>query len=413
MNARAQRASAAPARLPPVPVIEAALRTTTARLLAELSEPCALAPEWNDFEWAVARAVCAMQGITGILYSKLRWSGPTAWQAFLDDQREHIGARAARIRALRAVLDARARRAGIPYIGLKGCALLDLGLYEPAERPMSDIDVLVRPADLEGLQRVVATLGYRNLYTTDRHAVFGPGIPEKPQSFGEHRDHPVRIELHPRVYETLPAGTVDITRRLWPPDAPRGENPYASRAALLAHLLLLAAGSMRLHVLRAMHLCDIARVARTLASADWEALARGGFPGSGSDGWWMYPPLVSAECLLPGSVPHGVLQSLRRHCPPWLRRRMERNCIYRVSWSNPKIPGLPGLEWCRSPRDVVRLVRNRLWSDGTVTKPKHAEPHLLHYAWYDMSRAERLVRWVFTRPARTHTLYVVSTALEP
>jgi len=412
MNSRAERVTDAPARLPPVPVIEAALRTTTARLLAELSEPSSQAPDWSDFEWAVARAVCAMQGITGILYSKLRWSGPPAWQAFLDDQHEHIGARATRIRAIRAVLDARARRAGIPYLGLKGCALLDLGLYAPAERPMSDIDLLVRPADLEGLQRVVATLGYRNLYTTDRHAVFGPEIPEKPQNFGEHRDHPVRIELHPRIYETLPAGTVDITRRLWPAAAPPGEGPYASRAALLAHLLVHAAGSMRLHVMRAMHLCDIARVARSLCGEEWDTLTRWGFSSAGRDGGWMYPPLVSAECLLPGSVPPEALAVLRRHCSPWLRRRMERDSIYRVSWSNPKIPALPGLEWCRSPRDVLRLVRNRLWSDGTVTKPRDAEPHLLHFAWYDMSRAERLVRWVFTRPARTHTLYVVDAALQ-
>ena len=394
--------------MPPVPIIEAALRATTARLLAELAQPCALAPDWSDFEWAVARAVSAMQGISGMLYSKLRWSGPPQWQAFLVDQHEHIAARATRIQALRAVIDARARHAGIAYIGLKGCALLDLGLYAPDERPMSDIDLLVRPADLEGLQEVVVSLGYQNLYTTDRHAVFGPELPSKPHNFGEHRDHPVRIELHPRVYETLPVSVVDITRRLWPAAPHAGENPYASKAALLAHLLVHAAGSMRLHVMRAMHLCDIARVARSLDEREWETLTR----CATRDGWWMYPPLVSAECLLPGSVPATALQGLRRHCPPWLRRRMERNSIYRLSWSNPKIPAIPGLEWCRSPREVMRLVRNRLWSDGTVTKPAAAEPHLLHYAWYDMSRAERLVRWVFTRPARTHTMYVVNAALE-
>ena len=398
-----------PARLPPVRVIEKALRTTTARLLVELADPAQRAPQWNSFEWAVARAVSAMQGISGQLYSRLAWQGPPDWQEFLGEQRAHIEARAANIRELRARLEAQARAAGIAYIGLKGCALLDLGLYAAGERPMSDIDLLVKPGDLPAMQDVVTSLGYQNVYTTDRHAVFGPERAAAPRNYGEHRDHPLRIELHPRISETLPISVVDITRRLWPVAPRPGCNPYASRAALLSHVMLHAAGSMRAHALRALHLCDIARIAGTLSEGDWDDLTR----CARRDGWWMYPTLVSAECLFPGSLPAAPLARLRSHCPAWLRLRMERNSIYRLSWSNLKIPAVAGLEWCRSPREVLWLIRGRIWPDGSAQKPAAAEPHLQHFPWYHMSRAERLARWVFTRPARAHTLFVVSAALGP
>lgn len=387
-------------------VIERALQVTTRRLLAELGAAHATAPEWNSFEWAVARAASAMQGISGLLCNHLAWQGPQEWQRFLREQRAHIEARAVRINELRALVDDEARKAGIAFIGLKGSALLDLGLYPPGARPMSDIDLLVRPQDLASMQKIVGALGYRNIYTTDRHAVFGPEHASQPRSYGEHRDHPVRIELHPQVCEVLPVSPVDVTTRLWPTMTSPGNNPYASMAALLAHEMLHAAGSMRARALRALHLYDIAMIARRMQDSDWQVLAA----DAARDGWWMYPPLMCAEYLLTGSVPSGLLAQLRRHCPPWLRLRRDYDSIYRRSWSNPRIPAIAGLEWCRSPREVLQLVEGRLWARRGVQSVA-AEPHLQHFAWYGMTRAERLVRWVFTRPGRTQTLFVVSCAL--
>ena len=54
-----------------------------------------------------------------------------------------------------------AAKAGVEAAALKGTALLELGLYSPGERGMTDADVLVRPADLETFERVLAGLGYR------------------------------------------------------------------------------------------------------------------------------------------------------------------------------------------------------------------------------------------------------------
>ncbi|MDA8244313.1 MAG: nucleotidyltransferase family protein [Elusimicrobia bacterium] len=55
---------------------------------------------------------------------------------------------------------AAAAKAGVEAAALKGTALLELGLYRPGERGMTDADVLVRPSDLEAFERTLRGLGY-------------------------------------------------------------------------------------------------------------------------------------------------------------------------------------------------------------------------------------------------------------
>jgi len=55
---------------------------------------------------------------------------------------------------------AAAAAAGIEVIALKGAALLELGLYAPGERGMTDADLLVRPAALKKLEEILSGLGY-------------------------------------------------------------------------------------------------------------------------------------------------------------------------------------------------------------------------------------------------------------
>jgi hypothetical protein len=55
---------------------------------------------------------------------------------------------------------AAALRAGIELAPLKGAALLELGIYRPGERGMSDADVLLRPRDLEAFEDILRGLGY-------------------------------------------------------------------------------------------------------------------------------------------------------------------------------------------------------------------------------------------------------------
>ena len=55
---------------------------------------------------------------------------------------------------------AAAARTGVEIVPLKGTALLELGLYQPGERGMTDADVLLRPGDLETFEAVLRGLGY-------------------------------------------------------------------------------------------------------------------------------------------------------------------------------------------------------------------------------------------------------------
>ncbi len=56
---------------------------------------------------------------------------------------------------------AAALAAGIEIVPLKGAALLELGVFEPGERGMTDADVLVRPRDLEAFEALLGRLGWR------------------------------------------------------------------------------------------------------------------------------------------------------------------------------------------------------------------------------------------------------------
>jgi hypothetical protein len=55
---------------------------------------------------------------------------------------------------------AAAARSGVEVVALKGAALLELGLYQPGERGMTDADVLLRPGDLQAFEAVLKGLGY-------------------------------------------------------------------------------------------------------------------------------------------------------------------------------------------------------------------------------------------------------------
>src|SRR4051794_4607530 len=85
--------------LPPLPVLQAALRRITERLAYELAEPTLDAPDWSHFEWQLARAVAALHGASPLLATNLKWAGPPAWRSFLESQREHVANRHRRIAA--------------------------------------------------------------------------------------------------------------------------------------------------------------------------------------------------------------------------------------------------------------------------------------------------------------------------
>ena len=139
--------------LPPPKALQDALRKTTETLAHELAQPSDSAPEWSDFEWQIARAAAAIHGVSPLLSGALRWQGPAEWRQFLVQQKAQTAARHARIEELLRLIDTSAGAEGVCAVALKGAELHAMGLYAPGERPMADVDLLVRAADKERTTR--------------------------------------------------------------------------------------------------------------------------------------------------------------------------------------------------------------------------------------------------------------------
>jgi hypothetical protein len=399
--------------LPPLPEIEHALRTTTDRLAREVVAPRDSAPRWTDIEWRIAMAVAVMHGVTVLLANRLRWRGPPIWQAFLAEQKAQSVLREGAILAVLARIDAAAGAAGIPLVGLKGAALLRLGVYAPGERPMADVDLLARSTDADRTGRLLERLGYIEEHAERRHRIYSDATAVPPAALGEHPDHPLKIELHTRIAERLPIAATDITNLEFPADAQPGLNGYPSIAALLRHLLLHAAGNLRMRSLRFIQLRDIALLSARCSAADRDELLTAGVGARGL--WWALPPLALTAAYDPAAVAGWPLARLAAGCPWMLRRAARRQRLEDVSLTLARIPALPGIEWSASPVDALKVASSRLFP-GRETRAKlryvnETQPFASITPWYGRSQGARVARWLFTHPPRVQTLHAVRLAL--
>lgn len=402
--------------LPPLSKIAATLCKTTETLARELSVPSAQPPVWTEFEWSIARAAAAMHGVSSLLYGRLRWEGPAAWRQFLVEQHNQSIARHREIARLLETIDLQARGAGVAAVALKGAALLAANLYPIGERPMGDIDLLVRFDDARASSRVLEVCGYSTDFSTYRHEVFQPHNKKMVLTtcvLGEHVDNPITIELHTKVAERLPINTADITDFLFPAVAHAGLNAYPSAASLMMHLLLHAAGNMRARALRLIQLHDISLLAARFASDDWEDLI-----ATRPDGralWWAWAPLMLVARYYPGTIPSNLLGRLSSECP-WLLRVLARHQrLTDVSWSNIRIAAFPGVEWSRSGREALAFMRSRIWPSrealSDLNEGAAQIPGSSTVPWYGIPHTARILRWIFLRPPRVQTLLSVRAAL--
>jgi len=405
--------SADPNRMPPIAAVQAALRRITESLAAGLGDLHAEPPAWSELEWRLAPAVAAVHGISPLLAAALRWQGPPHWTHFLAEQRRHTLLRQQRIDELLATIDERARSAGIAIVALKGAALQMAGVYAMGERPMADIDLLVQPADAETAVAVLLALSYRDAGTTWKHHGFEPQDAQRHALLGEHAEDPIKIDLHHRISERLPLTPTDLTDLVFPPHAQPGLNAYPRAAALLAHVVAHAAGSMTHRGLRLIQLCDISRLARRMSDADWADLLD--LHGGERRLWWAVPPLMLSARYFPDAIPHGIIASLERDCPWLLRRVTRRRKLADFSYSHLYIDPIPGIIWARSPAQALRYVGSRVFPSREQrtqmevlarTGPWSAEPR-----WHRQSQVLRILQWVSSRPTRTEALQPVRAAL--
>jgi Uncharacterised nucleotidyltransferase len=398
--------------VPPPATLPETLRKITETLAAELACPTQRAPDWSDFEWKIARAVAAMHGVSPLLSKTLRWQGPAGWMTFLEEQRIHTATRHRHIAELLQHIDERGRATGIAAVALKGAALHAIGLYAAGERPMADIDLLVKPADAERMARLLESLGFYEACANWRERVFTPIVARAVGALGEHSNNNVKIELHEKICERLPWHITDVTDCVFPTQARPGVNGYPSTASLMIHLLLHAAGAMAFQGLRLLHLHDLAQLSSRMTEADWDQVLaqrrRGGL-------WWAFPPLKLASRYFSSHIPSRVLAALADDCPFVLDRISRRRTLYEVSYSYPCVDAFPGVEWARSIREVLEYAVSRVRpSAEQIALREHSaksDAWASKNQWVRLSQGRRIVRWVTSRPRRAVTMHAVSAAL--
>jgi hypothetical protein len=392
--------------------LQARVRTITESLATELGHPGGPAPDWSESQWLLARAVAAIHGISPLLARSLRWQGPPGWQEFLDEQRMHTERRHVRIRELLEHLNEAGRSTGIALMALKGAALHELQLYAAGERPMADVDLLVREEDSQRAGQMLEQLGFHLKLTTWRHQVFAAEAPA-PGGFGENSANGLKIELHSHIQEVLPQRAADISACLLSNTAAPGLNPYPSRAALMMHLLLHAAGAMALRSVRLINLNDISRLSASMSSRDWDELLAQERTLDQTL-WWSYPPLALTAQYY-DSIPERVITAVSSRCHWSLKQISHRRTLSDVSLSHLWVTAFPGIEWARSPGEMLAYAMRRVLPGAQVRSLRKVlaseEPAAAQSTWAHMSQSRRLLRWLTSRPARPESLYPIRMAL--
>jgi hypothetical protein len=393
--------------------LQAALRKITEVLAQELGSPTQRAPDWSEFEWAVARAVAAIHGVSPLLSRALRWRGPADWVKFLEKQRSHTALRHGRIEGQLCLIDHHAREAGISAVALKGVALHALDVYRAGDRPMADIDLLVRPEEARGAVSMLERLGYAESSASWKERIFTPIDHQDASALGEHAGNDIKIELHVRICERLPWRLTDISELIHPAEPRPGCNGYPSKASLMSHLVLHAAGGTAFQSLRLLHLHDLSRLSTSMTRADWEEFLDSRHLVGAL--WWALPPLEMTSRYFPSTIPAEILTALAADCPYWLQHASRRRSLCDVSLSHLWVDAFPGIEWARTVGELVEYAASRLRpSAAQLAQREHAvknEGWARQEQWVRLSQGRRILRWMTSRPTRPATMHAVRAAL--
>ena len=180
----------------------------------------------------MAKAAAVLHGITPLMASSLRWRGPGDWEQFVSQQLRHTAARHQRILALLSRIDEMSRADAVAFVALKGSALHAMGLYASGQRPMADIDILVRESDASTMAALLESLGYTQTFAIWKHGVFEPrklagtAVGSAQVAFGENEHTAIKIELHTHISERLPLTGPDVSEFIFPREFKPGLNPY-------------------------------------------------------------------------------------------------------------------------------------------------------------------------------------------
>jgi Uncharacterised nucleotidyltransferase len=386
-------------------VLSVTLPAITERLAASLTGAATGEPNWSELEWRIARAVAVIHGISPLLSRRLEWTGAPGWRTFLEQQRDHTAVRYGRMATLLDRIHEQAAQANIAFVPLKGAALHALKIYEAGDRPMADIDLLVKLHDLPAMSALLGDLGYRTISTSAHEHVLVPREGLAQIRMAEHADNAITVEAHAAISHCMPVRQVDITADLWTLAPRPGRNDYPSLAALMRHLLMHTAVNMQVRIVRMIQLQDIALLAPRLSASDWSELLGRTAP------WWALPPLQLMRRYYPGAIPAPAFAAAERACPALLRIAAPRLRLAEVSVANSRRPVFPAIMWVNSLSEALNWLGMRskqglLALSGAQRLPEATEIQ----PWITRPHRRRALELLLRRP-RPETLRMVTAAL--
>lgn len=215
---------------------------------------------------------------------------------------------------------------GIGVTALKGVHTARAYFPQAACRPMSDIDILIAPADAAEAEAVLETAGYLRVARTRFESTWRlGGVAIDPLTMVSlEADDPWTLDLHVSLDVTGPPGPSPArlseldpaaSRHAWDllPEAERLTQP-----ALLLHLAAHAGSGF--HNLTLLRLFEIVLVARTDGAdgtLDWDEFAELG-RATGSLAF-SYPALELARRLSPADIPQVLVERCAAEAPPAVR----------------------------------------------------------------------------------------------
>jgi hypothetical protein len=226
------------------------------------------------------------------------------------------------------------RALGIEAIPLKGARLAPFYYQPPSLRPFGDVDVLIRPGDVQDACAWMEAHGYTFYSRSVEDVVYLRGA-----RLNEvwHPDNVHPIELHFRLREEFGGAglTWDLSDDAWRESTKQSylqtEALLVSPIFLLRHLCAHTTSDIFIRRGKLQQLEDIARVARTFAVTDWQMFARS-IPKSRAR--FVHPALVLTARYYDEVIAAEVLRELYMNLTDKLRAWVDGLTLAAASESN-------------------------------------------------------------------------------
>lgn len=305
-------------------------------------------------DWDALAELAALHGVVGLVRRNLTALGAgdvvpaAAWQRMQQAAAQVAFNGMLHVRRLAEVMGA-LRSAGIEPVALKGVALADLLYDDPALRPSTDLDVLIRPEELAGALAALSRLGaqtpsqaeidFQRRYSYDLGCLLPPVAGKA-----------TLLELH---WQLAPRGLFNLNLERWRQRAETFSLEAGSvlRFAPEEQLLHLALHMRKHRYVGLRWLADVGELVRRFDGLDWryvEESAR-----SAGLQTLLFTTLTLTGNLLGAPAPEEWLQRL---APTPVRRRLLRSVLTQNALLTPVEVQDAG--WTRlAPAEVLLLDR--------------------------------------------------------